>query len=238
MDTNIAIITDIHGNDAALEAVLDDINRQPISHIYCLGDLLGIGYQSNEVLQRLTTRQGVTFVKGNHDQAILDIWNGKEPESEGKEKVHHQWIAKNVDPSFQSFLEGMPMEQYAEYNGKTFLFRHYHLDKNLRFLPIDPEPSSNKLDQVYENVEADVVLFGHHHILHHFKSNQRLYVNPGSLGCSYQAKAPYACITIKADGGIDVCLKEVPYNQDAFIKGFEERKVPDRESILRIFYGQ
>ena len=46
-----ALITDIHGNASALEAVLAILHRdQEIETIYCLGDLVGIGAQTNEVI--------------------------------------------------------------------------------------------------------------------------------------------------------------------------------------------
>ncbi|UFU01302.1 metallophosphatase family protein [Radiobacillus kanasensis] len=200
---------------------------------------MGIGYQTNEVLQRLTRREDVIYVRGNHDQAILDIIEQREPESNGEELEHHEWIAKNLEKSYHPFLAQLPMQRSASYNEKKFLFRHYHMEANETFLPIDQEPSALKLDSIYQTEGADVVCFGHHHILHHFKSNQnqRLYLNPGALGCGHQSIAPYALMTIVPTGEIDVCVKEISYDSQEFLKGFEVLQVPARDSILKIFYG-
>jgi predicted phosphodiesterase len=52
MSKKIALISDIHGNSSALKAVLKKIEEDiGIEHIYWLGDLIGIGYETNEVLE-------------------------------------------------------------------------------------------------------------------------------------------------------------------------------------------
>lgn len=57
MSTKVAIITDIHGNNPALQAVLKDIDSQSdVEHIYCLGDMVAIGPDTNAVLAALFER--------------------------------------------------------------------------------------------------------------------------------------------------------------------------------------
>jgi putative phosphoesterase len=232
----LAIITDIHGNYAALKAVLDDIDRQgDIKHIYCLGDLVGIGHETNEVLACLSERNDVSYVMGNHDEAILRIAEGKEPGSSGEEREHHQWIASHLDPSFIPLLAQMPKKRESEYDGKKLLFVHYHLDHHQNFLPIDRQPSVEKLDEQYRYSHYDVVCFGHHHPLHHFRSDKRLYMNPGSLGCHTKPFAPYAVLHI--DTAIHVTFRQVPYDPHHFLLAFEKKNVPAREFILRVFFG-
>src|SRR5262245_15934899 len=64
-----AVLSDIHGNLEALEAVLADIGKQPVSSIYCLGDIVGYGPNPVECLER-AMKWDLT-VLGNHDQALL-----------------------------------------------------------------------------------------------------------------------------------------------------------------------
>jgi predicted phosphodiesterase len=66
-----AIISDIHGNIEALEAVLEDISARGIGEIYCLGDVVGYGPNPRECLQRVMQRCRV-ILKGNHEEAILN----------------------------------------------------------------------------------------------------------------------------------------------------------------------
>lgn len=65
-----AIISDIHGNLEALEAVLADIAQQNVNEIYCLGDIIGYGPNPRECIDLVMERCAVTIL-GNHDQAAL-----------------------------------------------------------------------------------------------------------------------------------------------------------------------
>lgn len=65
-----AIISDIHGNLEALEAVLADIHSQGISEIYCLGDIIGYGPNPRECIDLVSENCQATIL-GNHDQAAL-----------------------------------------------------------------------------------------------------------------------------------------------------------------------
>jgi len=61
-----AIISDIHGNLPALEAVLKDIDEKGITEIYCAGDIVGYGARPNECVETVKSR-GIKCVRGNHD---------------------------------------------------------------------------------------------------------------------------------------------------------------------------
>jgi diadenosine tetraphosphatase ApaH/serine/threonine PP2A family protein phosphatase len=64
-----AIISDIHGNLEALQAVLADINRHPVETIYCLGDVIGYGPNPRECLDLAMTWPVVLL--GNHEEAAV-----------------------------------------------------------------------------------------------------------------------------------------------------------------------
>ncbi|OAI56485.1 phosphoesterase [Planctomyces sp. SCGC AG-212-M04] len=65
-----AVISDIHGNLEALEAVLNDIRSQGITEIYCLGDVIGYGPNPRECID-LVMKHCQVCILGNHDQAAL-----------------------------------------------------------------------------------------------------------------------------------------------------------------------
>ncbi|MNV91082.1 Calcineurin-like phosphoesterase superfamily domain protein [compost metagenome] len=115
-------------------------------------------------------------------------------------------------------------------------FVHYHLDEDQYFIPIDKEPTPIKLDDTYSATDYDLVSFGHHHIIHNFKSDARAYFNPGSLGCYHKPFARYGIIRVSNEG-IREELMEIPYNNREFLRSYEQLKVPDREFILKVFHG-
>ncbi|WP_315372057.1 metallophosphoesterase, partial [Paenibacillus xylanexedens] len=74
----VAILTDIHGNVPALQAVLVDIDsRGDIEHTFCLGDMIGIGPYSNEVIEMLYSRENMIAISGNHEEAVLSLLQNK-----------------------------------------------------------------------------------------------------------------------------------------------------------------
>ncbi len=65
----IAILSDIHGNLAALKAVLEDIERRKVDKIFCLGDIVGYGPEPLECLKLGMSFE--TILMGNHEEAVL-----------------------------------------------------------------------------------------------------------------------------------------------------------------------
>ncbi|RAZ69163.1 metallophosphoesterase family protein [Planococcus maitriensis] len=237
MSTTIAVIADVHGNSRALLSVLAEIDQHPgVERIYCIGDMVGIGYETNEVLRILFSRKDVSFVVGNHEEELMAIFEGRNGESRGGEKLHHEWLAKRFDQRLLPKLKAIPKEIAAEYEGHKILFTHYHLDSEQQFLSIEAEPTIEKLDQLYRESPFDLVCFGHHHPVHHFSSAHRTYLNPGSLGCYDKPSARYAIVELTARE-INVALKQAPYDNQDFLLGYERLDVPEKEFILNVFHG-
>lgn len=234
---SIAILTDIHGNSPALKAVLNDITRMDIEHIYCLGDVVGIGPDSNQVLDLLTSRNDVSFIVGNHDLAVIAAFrNDDPPKGHHNERIHHKWLAERINPEYIDLMSNWPMKITNKILNKNLFFSHYHLDTANWFTSIDKYPSNEKLDLIYSGTDYSLVSFGHHHVVHHFVSPSRTYINPGSLGCYDKPLARYGVIHITEDD-IKVEFREVQYNNFGFLSSYDELKVPDREFILKVFHG-
>lgn len=237
MMKSIAVLTDIHGNSPALQAVMNDIKKMNIEHIYCLGDVVGIGPDSNRVLDLLISRNDVSFIVGNHDLAVIAAFrNDDPPHGHHNERIHHKWLAERIHPAYIELMSNWPMKISDIILSKNLFFGHYHLDQANWFTSIDKFPSIEKLDHIYSGTDYHLVCFGHHHIVHHFVSPSRIYLNPGSLGCYDKPLARYGVIHISEDD-IIVELREVAYNNVEFLRSYEDLKVPDREFILKVFHG-
>lgn len=230
---NFAVITDIHGNYPALRAVLDDIRTKAIDHIICLGDLVGIGPDSNEVLRLLLSQTNISFVKGNHDHAVAAAFYDRDiPEGHEHVRIHHKWLAERLEEEYAKVLDNMPLKQEIE----NCLFIHYHLDSSNNFLPIDQNPSGERLDELYKDTEFRLVCFGHHHLVHEFITAKAVYFNPGALGCNHQPVARYGIVNVDRKH-VHTKLVEVPYDNSAFLRSYRELGVPESEFILKVFHG-
>lgn len=237
MTTNIAILVDVHGNAPALKAALADIDREGrVDHIYSLGDMIAIGPDTNEVLDILFARRDVAMLKGNHEDAVLAAVDGNDPGTPGTERIHHLWVASHIARAFVPALRALPRVLEPEVEGQHLLLLHYHMTADGRLLPVDREPSLNKLERMYAGCRAVAVCFGHHHPVHYFRSARRAYVNPGSLGCCHQPLARYAVLACSRSG-VQVEMRAVPYDNRAFLASYERLEVPARELILDLFHG-
>lgn len=240
-----AVITDVHGNARALEAVLAEIDAAgDIDRIYCLGDMIAIGHETNEVLGMLFDREDVSMITGNHDEAVLALALGRDyPKSHLHVLAHHQWIADNMDSPFIEKLGNLPRVIRDEFNGHRVLFTHYHIDERKVKAPIskDPfsqivEPGLGNAEKMFSGHSESLICFGHHHPQHFFHNGQTIYLNPGALGCNHKPEAPYAVVEAK-DEGFEVEIKQVTYDNIEFLEAYDKLKVPERDFILRIFHG-
>jgi putative phosphoesterase len=237
MTARVAILTDVHGNAAALRAALADIDRTAdVERIYSLGDMIAIGPDTNEVLDMLFFRDDVSMILGNHEDAVLAAVAGDDPGSPGTERIHHFWVASQIVPQFVSALRSLPRRLQPEYEGQQLLLIHYHLTPDGRFAPVDREPTLEKLEHLYAGSTAAAVCFGHHHPVHLYRSTQRLYVNPGSLGCCHEPLARYA-ILICESTGVHAELRAVPYDNRDFLASYRRLDVPAGDFILALFHG-
>lgn len=238
-----AVITDIHGNYPALKAVLKEMdNKEDIDHIYCLGDMIAIGPDTNEVLELLFGRNDISMITGNHEEAVLAlIEDANYPKSHEVVKEHHQWIADRMDSTYIDKLKQLPRFISKEIGGISICFTHYAIRSDV---PIseDPfetivDPNLENMELLFKNYEAELVCFGHHHPLHYFKGSQNTYLNPGSLGCTWgEPAAPYAIVTVE-NKNIDIQLKKATYDNKDFLSSYEVLQVPEREFILNAFHG-
>lgn len=71
------IVSDVHSNEPALEAVLASVRRKRIDRIFCMGDFVGYGAQPNQVLDRLRTAKWKKhYIRGNHDRVAAGVEDG------------------------------------------------------------------------------------------------------------------------------------------------------------------
>lgn len=241
----LAVITDIHGNEPALKAVLQEIDtRGDIEEIWCLGDMIAMGPDSNEVLDLLFARPDVQMITGNHDEAILSLLSGEgHPESYKHTREHHGWIADRLNPEHIAKLKKLPRILEKEVNGKRILGIHYHIEETKRQVHIKDEPFYSILEPTLENMEhmygnysADIICFGHNHPEHLFQTERHIYLNPGALGVSEGGTAPYGVIEISENKEAVVTIHQVPYDKEAFLRKFETLQVPQREIMFKLFY--
>ncbi len=101
----LGIISDIHGNRVALEAVLREIDRRNVDALLCLGDIVGYGPEQRECL-RLVRRTCRLVIRGNHEEAVVQ--NGPLLAMNAVARVGIEYTRKALDPSDIDFIRRLP----------------------------------------------------------------------------------------------------------------------------------
>lgn len=108
----VLVISDIHANLTALEAVLADAG--PVDETWCLGDVIGYGPDPNEVVQRLRELPNLTCVLGNHDVAVLGQMDYAVFNMEARRSLIWQKTKLTADNLY--YLENLPQEKLVRHN--------------------------------------------------------------------------------------------------------------------------
>lgn len=216
--TRIALISDLHGNEIALEAVLADIGRRGVEQTVCLGDVATLGPRPLAVLERLQ-RLGCVCILGNHDEfmlepSLVDDYS-KIPVLRDAVGWCHAQLPSDAVEYIRGFRRSFELE--LDQHNRLFLF-HGTPESNVVDLLATTPP--DQLDEMLAGHRAAVMAGGHTHIQMLRQHRGLLLVNPGSVGMPFKEYVgggppvvlPYAeYATIEsAAGALSVQLQRVP----------------------------
>ncbi len=214
----IAVISDVHANLEALEAVL---RRLTYEAIYCLGDLVDYGAQPNEVVKLVRSRR-ITCVLGNHDWAAL---TGDTSRFNPKAAMSSIWTRKALTEETIEFLSSLPQELKPEPATPSY-FTHGSPDDRL-WEYVDPRTHSDLFGHYLDKLKVRLIGLGHTHMPYVWKDEKGVVFNPGSVGQPRDGdpRASYAILSI--DGGeTDVRVNRVAYDVETAAAKIRDAGLP------------
>ena len=217
----VAIISDIHSNIEALDAVLKEIDRRGIREIICLGDIVGYGASPVECLERLN---GILTVclRGNHDDAVineceLDHFNSIP-------RAAMEWTRKQLSPDDRIYLAGLPYT--SRFSGAVLTHSDFTEPEKWKYILYEDDARSN-----FGVLESDIGFFGHSHRPVIFEEDdgviqkiaggkcvldegRRYLINPGSVG-QPRDRDPRASFAIfdPVSKGVEIVRVEYPVEE-------------------------
>jgi putative phosphoesterase len=184
----IAALSDIHGNLAALDAVLDHISRRGADVIVNLGDLVSGALQARETADRLMPL-GLPTIKGNHERQVL----AGDPARMRKSDLRaHQTLRADQLAWMASLPETMWLTpDVLLVHGTPASDNHYFLETVIETGCRPATPS--EVARAAGEIDASLILCGHTHIQRAMRLDDgRFIVNPGSVGLqAYEDDLPY-----------------------------------------------
>ncbi|OAP40493.1 metallophosphoesterase [Sinorhizobium glycinis] len=238
----IAVISDIHGNDLALEAVLADISAQGIQDAVNLGDHLSGPLNAARTADILIGRK-VPAIRGNHDRYLLTL----DPREMG---LSDRAAYDELEPRHTDWLATLP--ETLAYRDTVFLCHGTPASDETYWMEaltadgIVHMAARAAIERFAEGIGYPVILCGHTHIPRAVRlANGRLLVNPGSVGCpgydddqpvahKVETGSPDARYAILEHNGVDwsVTFRCVPYDHMAMSRLAADRNRPEWARVL------
>jgi putative phosphoesterase len=180
----LAIISDIHGNLPALEAVLADAASRQFDRLYCLGDLVGYAPFPNEVTERIRIER-IPTIMGNYDDGVgfeRDDCGCAYREADEKRRGDQSlaWTKAHVTADNKVFLRSLAAEIRFEADGRRVLLVHGSPRKINEYLFEDRPLSS--FQRLAASSNADIIVYGHTHKPYTKLVDDVWFVNVGSVG--------------------------------------------------------
>lgn len=214
----LVLISDVHANLPALEAVLADIKARGLSSapLCFLGDAVNLGPFPAETVALLRSLAPAFRVRGNHDRYIAEGAPRAEMERylRGPEGADHaKWTADSLSAEDRSWLGAAPMVSSFRLGGSEF--RCFHAS------PESDETASRPA------ASACSLLCGHTHVPYVAVSPSGCAaVNPGSVGGSLDGNPAAAYSVLTVDATVAAEIVRVPYDMDAYSAAMTARGVP------------
>ena len=234
-----ALISDIHANLPALEAVLKSIATQGVvSATYHLGDLVGYAPWPNETVQLLRS-SNIRGVAGNYDSTVATNYKhcGCKYEDARQEELSHlsyEWTKRHTSAEVKQLLGELPFRidirpLGGHLAGPTVTLVHGNQVLNTVYVHDDrPDSFLEKTGQAVGARTGDVVCFGHTHKPWHRIVNGVHYVNTGSVGRPKDGdwRAGYAMLDI-SDSAVQVQFVRVEYDVEITARAIIESDLPN-----------
>ncbi len=211
----IAVLSDIHANAQALEAVMNDVIEQGCEHVFCLGDLALAGPQPKEVMDYVMNQDSWTVIQGNTDKMISNYGEDVINFLETNAPVMANAIADDIvilDDSHRAYLQNLPPQLSLDIDGCSVLLVHGSPRANNE--DIMPGMPLDEIEEIISGTAEKLILCGHTHIPCGYQTNSgQTVVNVGSIGrpMTQDPKACYAIIDFN-NGSFEIRHRFVKYN--------------------------
>ena len=237
MKRRIALLSDVHGNSTALEAVLADAESQAVTDYWFLGDLLMPGTGRRNILDRLEQLPISLQVRGNWEDSLWHALHQKldltRPSHLYLTKLCH-FVLEEIHPEEIDRMRELPLQVLTEVAGLKIAVSHHLPDKNWGRELIHIGNQSD-FDRLFEGNESVIAIYGHiHQQFLRYGTGGQLIINPGSIGQPFfldatlrqDLRAQYAILEIDETGLRDVDMRRVAYDVEQELARARELQLP------------
>jgi predicted phosphodiesterase len=233
-----ALVSDVHANLPALEAVLADIAGRRIAAVYHLGDLVGYAPWPNETVALIADR-AIPGVAGNYDSTVATDYKHcgcryEDPRQEELSHLSYDWTLRHVSAETKARLGALPFRIDLRPNGghlagPRLVLVHASPTLNTLYWEQDRSDEFCLTMAAHAGMKAgDVIAFGHTHKPWHRTIQGIHFVNTGSVGRPKDGdwRAGYVILEITPDG-VGVEFIRVEYDLERAASAIRDSELPD-----------
>lgn len=233
----LALISDIHANLPALEAVLADIAQRKVDAVYHLGDLVGYAPWPNETIDCIR-RAGIPGVAGNYDSTVATDYThcGCRYEDARQEELSHrsyEWTRQHTSRESRSYLAALPFRldvraRGGHRSGPTLTLFHGTPLNNVTYWTEDrPDSFCEKMAAIVGAKPGDALAFGHTHKPWHREVGGVHFINTGSVGRPKDGDWRAGYVIVNVGRAFDVEFTRVAYDIDRTARAIVASRLPD-----------
>ena len=237
MMTKIAVLSDIHGNTTALNAVLEDALSLQVDEYWLLGDILMPGTGRKNILETLADLPITAQVLGNWEYSLWRACHRKLDETKPSLRYllrQCQYIMEEVSQEEIDALQNYPLQIHRQFGDLTIGLSHHLPDKNWGRELIHLGKQED-FDRLVTDPACDIAVYGHiHQQLLRYGSGGQLILNPGSIGQPFflssnlrrDLRAQYMILEFDEKGLKDVDFRRVDYDVQAELQLAKDLNLP------------
>jgi predicted phosphodiesterase len=177
----VAALYDVEGNLPALEAVLEEVNREQLDAVVVGGDMV-TGPMPSETLERLRDLENAYFLRGNADRGVVQVSRGERPEGVPDDAVDALvWTAEQLSAEQIDLLAGLPLTATLDVNGlgRVCFCHATPRDDNEIFTELTPDDA---VAELLAGTAESTIVCGHTHMQFDRRIGRWRVVNAGSVG--------------------------------------------------------
>jgi predicted phosphodiesterase len=227
----VAVLSDIHGNQIALEAVLADLSRQPpVDHLIIAGDLCLNGPCPQQVLEAIQ-QLDCHVIQGNVDAEVVSEATNKGV----KKRTVVAWTREQIGPAGVNYLAALPLShRIANPAGSDLLV--VHANPLNQEDAIFPNATDGDLERLLGDIESGVgaLAFGHLHIAYTRRWRHLLLADVASCGLprDEDLRAAYGILSWH-DATWEAEIRRVTYDIRAVVKQLKISGIPGVEKRIK-----
>ena len=224
----VAVLSDIHGNLPALEAVLSEADAADADVIVLPGDMT-VGPLQSETLDLLATLgQRAVWVRGNCERNVVEVFDGTYQATGAAHEAGTIWAGQQLSREWRDRLAALPMTVSLDVDGLgPVLFCHATARDDEELVLVDSPVEWFAAG--FAGITEQTVICGHTHMPFDRLAGGRRFINPGSVGMPYGLPGAAAYWALL---GPDITLRRTAYDANAAAERLRPSTWPDNQAFI------